>query len=391
MLVFDVPAASVAAAPSTQPAGFAVTTLPPLPQAVASHGAVAAGGWLYVYGGHIAPTHDYHTEAVSGEFRRVRLSDLEAGGTPQWEPLPAGPAMQGMNLAAIDGNIYRVGGMQPQNAPGTPPDNRSLADAAVYDPASGEWTPLPLLPEPRSSHDVVAVGGKLYVVGGWDMHGGAETWAGDLLVLDPSAESPRWERRPQPFKRRALIAAAHQDKLYVIGGMNDEEKIPNTVNVYDPASDAWTMGPDLPAGRVNGFSPAAATLDGRLYVGVADGSLLRLAEDGSAWEMVAKTSPRVVARLIPDGDRLLLVGGAWDGDNLSSIEGVTVGGGKDVTAAAGQTRCPVMTDRPVGPNSLKVEYSGQTVRLCCALCLKKWNADPDAYARSDLLPQLAAE
>ena len=105
-------------------------------------------GWAYVYGGHIAPTHVYSTAAVSGRFSRLRLADRST-----WERLPDGPPLQGMNLAAHRGQIYRVGGMQPHNQPGEPQDVRSVADVARFDPAIGRWDMLPPLPAPPSSTD----------------------------------------------------------------------------------------------------------------------------------------------------------------------------------------------------------------------------------------------
>ena len=102
-----------------------------------SFGAAASDGWLYVYGGHVVPTHSYSTEAVSGKFNRLRLAD---GKT--WERLPDGPPLQGLNLAAHGGKIYRVGGMQPLNKPGEPQDIRSVADVARFDPATGKWEAL---------------------------------------------------------------------------------------------------------------------------------------------------------------------------------------------------------------------------------------------------------
>ena len=390
MLVFTLRDAGETAVADTTSTDDAVVTLPAMPEAVASHGAVASDGWLYVYGGHIAPTHEYHRDAVSGQFHRVRLDDLESGAAPTWEALPAGRPLQGMNLGATDGKIYLIGGMQPQNDPGTPEDNRSVAEAKVFDPASGSWSDLPLMPEPRSSHDVAIIEDTLYVVGGWDMHGDGETWASDMLALDLSAESPRWERIEQPFQRRALIAAVDDGKLYVIGGMNSDEEIPNRVDIYDPASGEWSRGPDLPAGQFNGFSPAAAVLHGDVYASVADGSLLRLSDDGSAWAPVAQTSPRVVHRVIPDGDRLLLVGGAWRGGNLDLIEAVEIEGAEPVAdAGGGQLLCPIMTDVPVSADDITVEYQGKQVRLCCKRCLARWTADPARYAKVDLLPQLA--
>src|SRR5688500_6006800 len=50
-------------------------TLRALPEPTSSFGAAVADGWLYVYGGHVSPTHAYSTSAVSGHFARRRLRD----------------------------------------------------------------------------------------------------------------------------------------------------------------------------------------------------------------------------------------------------------------------------------------------------------------------------
>src|SRR5262249_1508073 len=117
-----------------------------LPQPSAALGAVAADGWLYVYGGHRAPTHSYLTDAVSGRLDRLRLT-----GDPVWEELPGGAPLQGMNLATHDGKIYLVGGMAPRNKKGERSDNYSVAEVSRFDPKTRRWDSLPPLPEARSS------------------------------------------------------------------------------------------------------------------------------------------------------------------------------------------------------------------------------------------------
>src|SRR5688500_2695034 len=107
-------ASAAAAEPTKAPA------LPAMPKAVSSFGAVECDGYLYVYGGHAGKTHSYDTKSVLGTFHRLKLD----GGT-KWEELPGGPIAQGMNLAAHKGKVYRVGGMQPKNAPGEAADNHS--------------------------------------------------------------------------------------------------------------------------------------------------------------------------------------------------------------------------------------------------------------------------
>jgi hypothetical protein len=307
--------------PSAGPLAPVSTPYPKLPEATSSFGAVAVDGWLYVYGGHVAKTHAYNTEAVSGKFNRIKLD----GGT-SWETLPGGPGLQGMNLAAHGGKVYRVGGMRPRNKPGEKTDNVSVADVARYDPAAGTWDALPPMPVPRSSHDVAVVGDKLVVVGGWNMRGRGEDteWVDTALVMDLSAKAPAWAAVKQPFQRRALIAAVRGGKLYVIGGFPEESKPSRQVDVYDVAADRWATAPELPGPPMNGFSPAACTVGNDLYASVADGSLYRLDEPAGKWAMVAATTPRIVHRLVPHGSSVVVAGGASKGDNLDLIEVVKV-------------------------------------------------------------------
>jgi hypothetical protein len=307
----DTPAASP---PLLKAASFRVS----LPEPTSSFGAVAAQGYLYVYGGHIARTHAYSTESLSGRFSRLKLD----GGTA-WEALPDGPKLQGMNLATHNGQIYRVGGMEARNRRGSRQDLHSTAEVARFDPAAARWEPLPPLPTPRSSHDIVVVGDMLYVLGGWAMSGsGQSIWAERVDILDLSSPAPVWTSVAQPFKRRALIVTASSDRVYVLGGMDHQDKVQQAVDVFDVRTRTWSRGPALPGGEVNGFGPAACTGGGRVYVSVADGSIHRLRPDGGGWEAVAVGTPRIVHRLVPHENQILVLGGAAKGTNFDLIEAI---------------------------------------------------------------------
>lgn len=311
--------------PATNPAKSTVKntdlpTLAPMPEAASSFGAVACDGWLYVYGGHIVRTHYYSTAAVSRRFHRLNLKD---GKT--WEELPGGPGLQGMNLAACNGKIYRVGGMEPRNKPSEETDNHSVADCVCFDPAKGKWEAIAPLPDPRSSHDVAVVGEKLYVIGGWNMSGEeGEDWLPHMLVMDLAAEKPEWTKIEQPFQRRALIAAVNDGKIYAIGGFTEDETISLDVDIFDTNTGKWSSGPKLPGPEMNGFAPAACTVDGKVYVSVGNGHLYQLNEAAGRWDHVTSNTPRIVHRLAPHGSKILVLGGAAKGDNFDLIEVIEV-------------------------------------------------------------------
>ncbi len=294
----------------------------PLPRAVSSFGAAVADGWLYVYGGHCAKTHRYSTESVAGTFHRLKLSDPTT-----WEELPSGPGLQGLALVAHQGKLYRIGGMQPRNRPGDKADNHSVVTCARFDPRTKKWKSLPDLPEGRSSHDAVVVGDKIVVVGGWTMLGAEKeaNWLATALVMDLNQEHLKWQLIKQPFRRRALTAAVYEGKVYVLGGMADDLEIKLTVNIYDPTTDGWTTGPDLPGGERNGFAAAAIAMGGRLYLSPANGGVFQLNKEGAGWQDVGRLKkPRIVHRLVAAGDHsLLAVGGAAQGENLDLLEAIT--------------------------------------------------------------------
>jgi len=297
---------------------------PPLPVGVSSLGAVAADGYLYVYGGHAGKTHSYDTQSVLGTFHRLPLQPNSAAeGRSTWESLPGGTRLQGMNLVAYQGKIIRVGGMEPRNEPGTPANNVSVATVVQYDPVKKTWSDLPALPQPRSSHDVVVVGSQLFVFGGWAMRGAGQKpeWHQEGLVLDLNHVESGWKALSQPFQKRALTMVALGSKVYVLGGLT-AEGAERTVNIYDTKKQSWSEGPAIPGSERVGFSPAAAVLQDRLILNTSAGLVARLTTDGQAWEKVGQAKiKRMVARLLPHGtDQVILVGGASSGGNVAEVE-----------------------------------------------------------------------
>jgi len=316
-----------------QQAPIKAPEFPPLPKAVSSLGAITSGGYLYVYGGHAGKTHSYDTDGVLGTFHRLKLD----GGT-KWEELAKGPILQGMNLVTHGGKIYRIGGMQPRNAPGEPTDNHSVSTCSRFDPVTGKWEDIAPLPAARSSHDVVAVGDKLMVVGGWQMNGkGAKsTWPDTAYILNLAAKELKWETVPQPFKRRGVAAAAVGTKVYVMGGMGEEGAV-RSVEVLDLASGKWTAGPLLPGTDHAAFSPAAGVVNGKIVVNTSAGTIFRMNDAANGWEKVGEAKKkRMVARLVSLGDDgVIILGGAGGDGNIDAVEFVRL-------AARGE---PVASDK----------------------------------------------
>jgi hypothetical protein len=276
---------------------------------VTSFGGAIVDGNVYIYGGHTGGAHSYSNEE---QGRQVLRLNLEEGG---WEALADGPPLQGLALVAHGDKLIRIGGFTAQNAAGEENDLWSQDSVAAFDLTSNEWSDLPPLPESRSSFDAAVLGDVVYVIGGWSLAGSEESvWHTTAWAMDLSADSLAWESVPTPpFQRRALAVAAHEGKIYAIGGMQSEGGPTRQVDVLDTASGEWTLGPELIGEEgMTGFGASAFATGGRLYVSTHDGTLQRLTEDGSAWEVISQTpTARFFHRMLPiDDGRLLVVGGA---------------------------------------------------------------------------------
>ena len=286
-----------------------------LPRGITSFGAAVIGDWMYVYGGHFGRAHHYSNTNQSNQLIRLNLRK-----PLRWETIATGPRLQGLAMIAHGGKLYRLGGFMAQNQEDEAHDLRSVADFVRFDPHTKQWTPLPPLPEPRSSHDAVVFQDRLYVAGGWRLAGEETTWHETAWVADLSQAEISWTPLPEPpFQRRAVSLGHLEGKLYVIGGMQKEGDPTTRVDVFDPRSGDWWRGPslidslsDVTRDRgMEGFGSSAYTVGGRLFVSTYNGNVQVLGPDDKDWRVATKLEDdRFFHRMLPFNDSLLLVGGA---------------------------------------------------------------------------------
>ena len=129
------------------------------------------------------------------------------------------------------------------------------ANVRASDLSLTTWSTGAGMPTARSRLAAAALGGKLYVVGGYD--GSSRLRA--LEVYDPATDS--WATGPDMFFYcYGLAAAAIDGNLYVVGGFNGSPS--HTLEIYDPATNSWALGPGMPTAR---YGLAVAEVDGKLY------------------------------------------------------------------------------------------------------------------------------
>ncbi len=182
----------------------------------------------------------------------------QAGG---WTSLAPAPTKRTeVTAAALGGKIYVVGGF---NEPGLGNLTRLAVSDALeeYDPVANRWATRAPLPKGLHHAAAATVGNRLYVVGGFTASL-FSIWQPIASVYVYQPETDTWvARAPMPTPRGALAVAEYEGKLFAIGGY-DGGGNSAAVEVYDPGSNSWSARRALPTPRDH---LAAATVGQKIY------------------------------------------------------------------------------------------------------------------------------
>lgn len=192
-------------------------------------------GKLYVFGGFAGTMWGAPVEP------RVSVYDPVADTWSRAADLPLD--VTHANAVLVDRTVWLAGGYRGPH-PGPP-----VADVQRYDVGTDAWSAGPPLPHPLAAGTLVLVGRTLHYVGGFVDR---DTTVAEHWALDVDGD-PTWQpRAPLPAPRGHLASAVVDGRIYAIGGQIRHDTNPvdlATVDVYDPARDAWTAVAPLPAPR----------------------------------------------------------------------------------------------------------------------------------------------
>jgi len=184
--------------------------------------------------------------------------------TDTWEtkaPMPT--PRSGLRANVVNGKIYLIGGNDPNVhfEPGASPHNE------VYDPATDSWTTKTPMLAAASNHASAVFGDKIYVIGGL-IGGPSEGLRFDLNQIYDTEDDSWSYGTPVPFnvvgEAGATTGVNAPKRIYVFGEIWDfGEDHKYSVRVYDPESDSWAVGADIPTDR-GGFG--IAVVDDMLHV-----------------------------------------------------------------------------------------------------------------------------
>ncbi len=210
----------------------------------------------------------------------------------------------------------------------------------------GSWTAAPDLPAARQETAVVALGGEIYVLGGFN---GALQVVDTVEAFDP--DGAVW--RPVadlPVTMHHANAAVVDGKIVVAGFLTGTSfTADGRVFSYDPGADSWTEKAPMPAGAERGASGTAAA-GAKVWVvgGYRGGSVADVhvydASVGTAGAWTAAASlPQALDHLVAvaSGGTVYAVGGRSGGIGAHTARVDAITG----TAGTWTSRAPMPTSR----------------------------------------------
>lgn len=257
--------------------------------------------------------------ATSPDAARDAAPGSCAAATP-WATAPdlaLGPTQE-TAVVAVGGKLYVLGGFA-QPAGGSLAIVRAVQ---IFDPVACAWSMGPELPKPIHHANAGVVDGTIYVLGALEttsFTATGETWAWNPAT--DAAWSPR-TAMPAGTQRGAAVVGAIAGKLYVAGGLRNGAVA--DVSVFDPGANAWTGLPALPEPRDHGCGGA---IGGKLYVAggrqatitSTSPKLFEYTPDGAWAERAAMPTGRGGTACGVIDDRLIVVGGEGNPTAASGV------------------------------------------------------------------------
>jgi N-acetylneuraminic acid mutarotase len=202
-------------------------TMAMMPNGREAFGAIGVNGKLYAISG-----------ASNGYITFNDMYDPETNSWATRQPIPA--AKTAFGIAAYKEKIYCIGGSG---------YNQVFDSNYVYDSVADLWTTKTPMPTPRTYLAANTVNDKIYLIGGSTSLSKSSIVTSNE-VYDIATDV--WSTKSSlPVAVTSYSSVALNGKIYIIGGLSPFESnlVPlesNLVQIYDCATDAWSLGASLP-------------------------------------------------------------------------------------------------------------------------------------------------
>jgi len=216
----------------------------PMHQARASLGVAVVNGKIYAIGGSTGNDESSHigeTVSTNEEYDPV---------TDTWVFKKSMPtARYGFAIAVYPNKIYCIGGATSYS---TSSGYDVIGINEVYDPAMDTWETKTPMPTARDSLQANVVNDRIYLIGGYvPDNSGLGAISSLNEVYDPATDS--WITKAQiPTATTGYASAVVNNQIYIIK---------QSTQIYNTKTDAWSYGEPIPstAGSYSGYATAAAT------------------------------------------------------------------------------------------------------------------------------------
>ena len=186
---------------------------------------------IYVFGG-------YYENPRTGKNIKPRQVEAFDPASNAWESITAIPKRklrEGVMVAMIDGKAILVGG-------GSEKPRKVFSDIFAYDFASNKWQTkgFTRVPTPRaftSAYQAPIINGKIYLIGGYRFAGKQLVASDKVEIYDPVSNT--WQigpSLPNPIADHVPVAAGNA--VYVIGGVLNADNTQKTSAVWK-LDDVW--------------------------------------------------------------------------------------------------------------------------------------------------------
>lgn len=194
--------------------------------------------------------------SASGSESDATGDETEGTDPGHWETLASLPGpRQETGVAAIGGKIYVVGGF----VSGTPPEIVDTVEA--YDPPADSWSSAPSVPQVMHHANTAGLGDTLIVTGfltGLDFAAQGDVYAWTLGDDGWQSRTPM----PAGSERGGSGVAVEAGQIYVFGGLRDGKAV-DDASTYVVQDNSWQALPPMPAPRDH---LVAGAIEGKLYV-----------------------------------------------------------------------------------------------------------------------------
>ncbi|XP_062384016.1 kelch-like protein 6 [Sardina pilchardus] len=226
----------------------------------------------------------------------LRRSRLEVAKLPMTEMETETDNKKWVEFACITfrNEVYLTGGKETQH------------EAWKYNASLNKWIQIEYMTHGRWRHKMAVVGGKVYVLGGFD---GIQRLK-SVEAYDPFHNS--WsEATPLSLCVSSFSAASYEKCIYVIGGGPNGKLATDSMQCFDSKTNEWTLKSPMP---VEAKCTNAVTFKDYIYVvGGAMKALYAYSPQEDAWSlMTTLTCERASCGIAACNNKLFITGGRDD-------------------------------------------------------------------------------